>query len=339
MSALRKIHYEVPGCYDGHFQFFSLQFSRMEAIGVTNNDQLDLNDYRERIELDIRFVPEVDDSLAGVLYNGSIELVAQSLLNEPFGYVQDIQTASLEKKRAYIKSALTVRPPLPLSEEVQRHIDVILQQERSYKNIVSAADLESVRSHYPSGLCIIPEEITLWQGDITELEIDVIVNAANREMLGCFHPFHACIDNAIHSAAGPQLRADCAKIMELQGYSEPTGTAKITRAYHLPSRYVLHTVGPIIEHGHEVEAEHRTQLASCYSACLTLAAQMESIRSIAFCGISTGVFGYPKEEAANIAVAEVVGWIKKHPGRFDQIVFNVFSEEDRTVYDKIFGAQ
>lgn len=301
------------------------------------NKMLQLNDYRKEINLDIPFDPELDNPLRSSLYKESIEYVAQSLLNEPNSYVEGIATATLEKKRAYIRFALTVRPALPLSNELIRHINQILQVERSLKKIVQATVLSPVRNNTKVNSSMLPKEIVLWQGDITELAADAIVNAANSALLGCFQPYHKCIDNAIHGAAGPQLRADCAVIMDLQGYAESTGTAKITRAYNLPSTYVLHTVGPIVPNGNEVIAEQRVQLTSCYSSCLSLAAEIENIRSIAFCGISTGVFGYPKEEAADVAVNEVIRWIEEYPGRFDQIIFNVFAEEDRLIYEKVLS--
>ncbi|HEY3189044.1 MAG TPA: macro domain-containing protein, partial [Solirubrobacteraceae bacterium] len=161
----------------------------------------------------------------------------------------------------------------------------------------------------------------LWRGDITRLGVDAIVNAANAQMLGCFVPFHACIDNAIHSAAGPRLREDCARVMDAQGHDEPTAVCKVTRAYNLPSRYVLHTVGPIVRG--PLAHEHESQLADAYPACLEAAAEVGA-RSIAFCAISTGVFGYPKEPAARTALAAVAAWLDVHPSALDAVVFNVF---------------
>ena len=144
--------------------------------------------------------------------------------------------------------------------------------------------------------------IILWQGDITRLDADAIVNAANSQLLGCFRPGHNCIDNVIHSAAGLQLREECAEIMRRQGHEEPTGQAKITGGYNLPAKYVLHTVGPIIME--RVTEEDCELLASCYRSCLKLAEE-NSLKSVAFCCISTGVFRFPKEEAARIAVSTV----------------------------------
>ncbi|MFE7762571.1 macro domain-containing protein [Streptomyces sp. NPDC057438] len=159
---------------------------------------------------------------------------------------------------------------------------------------------------------------------------DAVVNAANSRLLGCFRPRHPCIDNALHNAAGPRLRDDCHTIVTAQGTREPTGTAKITRGYHLPARYVLHTVGPVVQgepHAYDAQA-----LASSYRACLDLAAQVEDIRTLAFCAISTGVFGYPKEEAAPVALRAVGDWIAARPDRFDRVVFAVFEDADEQAY-------
>ena len=177
----------------------------------------------------------------------------------------------------------------------------------------------------------------VWRGDITRLAVDAIVNAANAELLGCFRPGHACIDNAIHSAAGPRLREDCARIMEIQGHPETSGTAKITRAYHLPSRFVLHTVGPIVAGGRVGPDDERT-LVACYGSCLELAAATPSIRSFAFCAISTGVFGYPKDRAADVAVRTVSRWLRERPKTFDLVVFCVFSEADEWACDQAMAA-
>ncbi|WP_308403341.1 macro domain-containing protein [Streptomyces sp. BV286] len=162
-----------------------------------------------------------------------------------------------------------------------------------------------------------------------------MVNAANSHLLGCFRPQHLCIDNALHSVAGPHLREDCHTIFTTQGAPEPTGTAKITRGYHLPARHVLHTVGPVVQgrpHAHDAQA-----LASSYRACLDLAAEVETIRTLAFCAVSTGVFGHPKEEAAPVALRTVDAWIAAHPGRFDRVVFTVFEDDDELAYQHALG--
>jgi O-acetyl-ADP-ribose deacetylase (regulator of RNase III) len=162
------------------------------------------------------------------------------------------------------------------------------------------------------------------------------VNAANADLLGCYRPGHTCIDNAIHSAAGPRLRDDCARIVEIQGHRERTGDAKITRAYHLPSRFVLHTVGPIVGDG-RVGPDDERALASSYRSCLELAASLPSIRTLAFCAISTGVFGYPKEQAAATAIAVVSTWLRNHPGALDLVVFSVFSDADERAYERVMA--
>lgn len=172
------------------------------------------------------------------------------------------------------------------------------------------------------------------RGDITTLAADAIVNAANSGMTGCWAPLHYCIDNAIHTFAGVQLRAACANLMAAQGYPEPTAQAKVTDGYNLPARYVIHTVGPIAN-GRPTDT-HRRQLAECYRACLDAAAKA-GLASIAFCCISTGVFGFPQEEAASIAVATVRRWLNEHPDVPMTVVFNVFSATDESLYRPLLG--
>lgn len=171
----------------------------------------------------------------------------------------------------------------------------------------------------------------LWQGDITTLAVDAIVNAANRQVLGCFIPCHGCIDNAIHSYTGVQLRLECARIMAGQKEAEPAGKSKITKAYHLPSRYVLHTVGPII-HG-AVTNTDRDLLASCYRSCLELAAAND-LHSVAFCCISTGEFHFPNELAAEIAIQTVQIWQRQNPDQI-KVIFNVFKDSDYAIYKRL----
>lgn len=177
------------------------------------------------------------------------------------------------------------------------------------------------------------ERLSLWQGDITTLKADAIVNAANSQMLGCFSPLHGCIDNIIHTMSGVELREECYRIMKAQGHEEPTGRAKITRGYNLPAQYVLHTVGPIVMG--PLNDEHRELLASCYTACLDLAAQND-LAEAAFCCISTGVFMFPQRAAAEIAVKTVKDWLDNHAGTsVRKVIFNVFKDEDRRLYDAI----
>lgn len=198
--------------------------------------------------------------------------------------------------------------------------------------MIAEAGVSTLDTAKPSPL---DEHVLLWRGDITTLAVDAIVNAANSQMLGCWVPGHHCIDNAIHTYSGVQLRAECARLMEEQGAEEPTGMAKITPAYNLPCKRVIHTVGPIAN-GNPTNL-HRAQLASCYTNCLGLAAS-EGLASIAFCCISTGVFGFPQREAARIAVRTVKEWLGSH-GSEMCVVFNAFSETDERIYRELLGLQ
>jgi len=235
--------------------------------------------------------------------------------------------------RQLLRALLAVRLPGALPGELASLLDGVLAGELQDRGIVDGGAVPTVTPH-PA--FIPPTAVALWLGDITQLRVDVVVNAANAELLGCFRPMHACIDNAIHAAAGPQLREDCARIMALQGHAEPTGCAKATRAYNLPARFVVHTVGPIVQGA--VTPGHARALADCYRSCLDLAAELPGVRSMALCGISTGVFGYPKAPAASIAVGTVSAWLQKHPTALDLIVFNVFSDEDRAAIELALAA-
>ena len=203
-------------------------------------------------------------------------------------------------------------------DEVLRHF--IYQD-----NISTADDAQAVPGN---------SKMRLWRGDITRLAVDAIVNAANSQMQGCWVPGHNCIDNAIHTFAGVQLREECARIIADQGHEEPTGRAKVTAAYNLPCEHVIHTVGPVAN-GKPTDA-HRRELASCYASCLE-AARSCGAKSIAFCSISTGVFGFPQEEAAPIAVSAVSEWLELHSTTDLTVVFNVFSEDDERVYRDVLG--
>ncbi|MFY0524145.1 protein-ADP-ribose hydrolase [Archangium gephyra] len=226
--------------------------------------------------------------------------------------------------RTRLRALLTVRGPTPLPDAFHHDLDRLLLGEAQARPRVTPTELPRLGDGRAAARC------ALWQGDITTLAVDAITNAANEQLLGCFQPFHPCIDNAIHCAAGPRLREDCAHIMALQGRPEPTGTAKATRGYNLPARFVLHTVGPIVRG--PVRPEHAEALASSYRACLDLAAALPGVRSVALCAVSTGVFGYPKGPAARVALAAVGTWLRAHPGTLDLVVFNVFSDSDRAAY-------
>ena len=244
----------------------------------------------------------------------------RALLDEQPRYRDREIPADEEEQRRLLRSLFNIRLPAPVGEDFLTVQDEYLQEEIRRKGVTKLTDLTPVE-----------KDVYLWQGDITTLECDGIVNAANSRLLGCFVPMHICIDNSIHTYAGVQLRSACARLMEQQGHEEPTGQAKITSAFNLPCRYVLHTVGPIVD-GHLTQ-RHCDLLASCYTSCLKLAEE-NGCGSIAFCCISTGVFGFPKKEAARIAVKTVREY-KKQTGSGIQVIFNVFKDEDLAIYREI----
>lgn len=217
---------------------------------------------------------------------------------------------------------MNVRVPKPVSEEFVRIQDEYLIERNKERGITDVADLKSVTSD---------SRLYIWQGDITTLKCDAVVNACNSQMLGCFSPMHACIDNFIHTYAGVELRLEMNEIMTKQGHDEETGKAKITSGYNLPAKYILHTVGPIIQWG--VTKEDEELLASCYRECLKLAADT-GVESIAFCCLSTGVFRFPQLRAAEIAIA-TVKTVLDNDDRIKKVVFNVFKDEDLKIYRSI----
>ena len=257
----------------------------------------------------------------------------QYLINENPQYSEIQIPEDLQGKRDHFRALCNVREPKPVSEEFLRLQDEELQAQLQEKGIVKLVDIEGVcrgeKFFAPTG-----KQLFLWQGDITRLRVDAIVNAANAQMLGCFHPLHKCIDNAIHSAAGVQLREECHRLMLQQGHLEPTGRAKITKAYNLPCKYVIHTVGPIIPDGIPTESQ-KEQLASCYRNIMACAGE-NGLGSVAFCCISTGEFRFPNQLAAEIAVQTVNDYLNAHPDcSVKQVVFNVFKDEDRDIYQRI----
>ena len=223
-------------------------------------------------------------------------------------------------QRRLLRALFNVRGPKPIDAEFLRVQDEYLQEVIREKGVTRLCDLTPVQG-----------DLYLWQGDITTLECDGIVNAANSQMLGCFCPNHGCIDNAIHTYAGVQLRAECNELMRAQGRPERVGTAKITKAYNLPCKYVLHTVGPVAYGG--LNAEIESALASCYTACLRLADE-HGLKSIAFCCVSTGEFGFPNARAAEIAVATVNEYKAKTLSAI-KVIFNVFKDLDRNIYEGV----
>ena len=246
----------------------------------------------------------------------------KSLLQERTEYRDISISADTEQQKQLLRALMNVRAPQQIGTEFLRIQDEYLQYEIAAKGITDVAELTPVQ-----------QGIYLWQGDITTLKCDAVVNAANSGMTGCYIPNYRCIDNAIHTFAGMQLRLICDNLMEQQGYPEPAGGAKITPAFNLPSRYVLHTVGPVISG--KVKKYERELLASCYRSCLELAAE-NKLESVAFCCISTGEFHFPNELAAEIAVQSVKEFFRLQTG-VKKVIFNVFKDLDKNIYQKLLG--
>ena len=247
----------------------------------------------------------------------------QSLLKEKPEYRDIDIPAEPESQRQLLRGLMNIRAPQYADEDFLKIQDAYLQCETAAKGITDITCLTPVQPG-----------LYLWQGDITTLRCDAIVNAANSGMTGCYIPNHRCIDNAIHTFAGVELRLACAKLMEQQGYPEPTGQAKITPAFNLPCEYVIHTVGPIISG--RVTKEDEELLTSCYRSCLELAAE-NGLESMAFCCISTGEFHFPNEQAAEIAVRTAKDFMKKQTS-LKKVIFNVYKDMDKKIYDRLLGA-
>jgi O-acetyl-ADP-ribose deacetylase (regulator of RNase III) len=244
------------------------------------------------------------------------------------GEFGDLETPkSVQERRRVLRSLMNIRMPRPLPLEVLAMQDDYLRQRAAEKGVVGLRDIPVVRGG-----------ISLWQGDITRLAVDAIVNAANSQMLGCFVPMHSCIDNCIHSFAGVQLRSECARQMSRlraqygPDYVQPTAVPMLTDGYNLPAKKVIHIVGPIVADTLTEQLER--DLANCYKNTLDLCRE-NGLRSVAFCCISTGVFRFPGERAAEIAVKTVSDWLIAHPGAMDRVVFNVFKDEDKGYYERL----
>ena len=244
----------------------------------------------------------------------------QELLKENKRYEDMEIPQDFEEQRELLRALMNVRIAKNVDDEFIKVQDEYLQEETKRKGIVDIDDLKPIK-----------DGIYLWQGDITTLRCDVIVNAANSGMTGCYVPNHRCIDNCIHSFAGVQLRLECDEIMTKQGYSEPTGQAKITNSYNLPCKYIIHTVGPIING--KLTSKDCDLLESCYKSCLELAVK-NNLDSIAFCCISTGEFHFPNDKAAQIAVKTVEEFMKKETS-LKKVIFNVFKDMDKEIYRKL----
>ena len=251
------------------------------------------------------------------------QYLIRSLLNENPAYRDWGMPQGANDQRLLLRGLMNVRPSQKIDAEFLRIQDAYLREATAQKGVTDVNDLAPMQPG-----------LYLWQGDITTLKCDAIVNAANSGMTGCYVPNHRCIDNAIHTFAGVQLRLACEEIMQRQGHPEPAGQAKITSAFNLPCRYILHTVGPIV-------ADQPTQrdcelLASCYRACLELAAEND-LGSIVFCCISTGEFHFPNEQAAEIAVRTVKDFLHQ-PTSVKKVIFNVFKEIDKSIYTRLLRA-
>ena len=266
------------------------------------------------------------------IYTGGIKINTQQQLDFLIEYLinerdEEISIPySVGDKKSLLRSLMNVRPPLEVSDEFLQIQDEFLTNETLSKNLTSAEDITEVNG-----------KLALWQGDITTLKVDAIVNAANSKLLGCFIPLHNCIDNVIHSSAGIQLRRECSEIMNRQSHDEEVGKAKITNAYNLPSRYVIHTVGPAIPYGAEPSSDECEKLASCYKSCLELASYSE-LKSIAFCSISTGVFNFPQIKATKIAIRTVEDYLNENETSLEKVIFDTFSDNSYLIYKNLlFG--
>ena len=251
-------------------------------------------------------------------------ILIKTLLKESPEYHNTSIPKDPAEQRMLLRALMNVRAPKPIDENFIQVQNEYLQEVIEEKGVTDLHDLTPVK-----------DNLYVWQGDITTLRCDAIVNAANSQMTGCYIPGHACIDNCIHTYAGVQLRYDCFQKMQKQDFEEPTGQAKITPAYNLPCRYVLHTVGPIIN-GHLTKKDCDL-LAGCYTSCLQLATDYH-LESVAFCCISTGVFHFPNEKAAEIAIASTTDFLKQNDTTVKKVVFNVFKENDKQIYERLLGS-
>jgi O-acetyl-ADP-ribose deacetylase (regulator of RNase III) len=244
---------------------------------------------------------------------------------------------SIEGKKRILRSLMNIRMPGEMDEAVLAVQDEYLRSRAEEKGIVTLPDIPTAKEAFGSERRF-ADTISLWQGDITRLKVDAIVNAANSQMLGCFIPMHTCIDNTIHTFAGVQLREECNRQMEQlreehgRDYEQPTAVPMLTDAYNLPAKKVIHIVGPIVQYSLTEKLE--ADLSACYKNTLDMCLE-NGLKSVAFCCISTGVFRFPNKRAAEIAVAAVERWLGEHSGEMEQIVFNVFKDEDREYYEEL----
>ena len=262
-----------------------------------------------------------------ITQNERLERLVEEFKKDSVRY-RDLEVPrDVEGRRQILRSLMNIRMPGPMPEEVMKLQDEYLAGRAEEKGIVHLSDIPEIR-----------DGLSIWQGDITRLDVDAIVNAANSQMLGCFIPMHNCIDNCIHTYAGIRLRAECDQRMKRlrarfgPDYEQPTAIPMLTDAYDLPAGKVIHVVGPIVRG--KLTPDLEEDLAACYRNTLDVCAE-NGLRSVAFCCISTGVFCFPNRRAAEIAVKTVEEWKEAHPGAVERVIFNVFKEEDKTIYEEL----
>ena len=258
-----------------------------------------------------------------------LDLLVEAFKEDSVTY-KDLQTPSdQEGKRRILRSLMNIRMPEKMADDVVAAQDEYLQERAEEKGIVNLSDIPVIRG-----------SLSIWQGDITRLAVDAIVNAANSQMLGCFIPMHTCIDNCIHTYAGIQLREECNRQMEQlrvkygKDYEQPTAVPMLTDAYNLPAKKVIHIVGPIVQY--KLTQKLEQDLTDCYRNTLDMCLE-NGLKSVAFCCISTGVFHFPNDRAAEIAVQTVQEWLREHDGQMERVIFNVFKDEDRRIYERLLS--
>ena len=254
---------------------------------------------------------------------------------EDSGEYRNLKTpADTEGKKRILRSLMNIRMPKKMAPSVIAVQDEYLKERNRENGIVSIDEILTVADQGSSHA--FADKLSIWQGDITRLAVDAIVNAANSQMLGCFVPMHTCIDNCIHTFAGIQLRAECHRQMNRlrakygSDYEQPTAIPMLTEGYNLPAKHVVHIVGPIVQY--QLTPELEKDLADCYRNTLDLCAE-NNMKTVAFCCISTGVFHFPNKRAAKIAVQTVTAWLAEHPGQMERVIFNVFKDEDMDYYE------
>ena len=271
--------------------------------------------------------------------NRLLDTLVEAFKAESDGYAAVPTPSDAEGKRQLLRALMNVRAPRALDAETLRLQDAYLTERAAERGVVDALTVPTIAESLGSAHAH-ADTLSIWQGDITLLKCDAIVNAANSEMLGCFRPGHTCIDNCIHTYAGVQLRLACAEQMEAlrrvhgRDYTQPTAVPMLTEGYNLPAKHVVHIVGPIVED--RLTPGLEADLAACYRNTLDLCAA-NGLKTVAFCGISTGVFRFPPDRAAEIAVKTVSDWLREHPGQMERVIFNVHKEPARQRYEALLA--